>query len=198
MVDLGDNYGTRGRQTDEYGNPVYTATDVDDYGNPIYPSGATEGYGGVTDTDVTGTHGKVTDVGIGAGGHEQLRRSGVSSSSEEDEAGVRRKKKGWKEKIKEKLPGGHKDKDEAGQGYGTGQELEKKGTMEKIKEKLPGGGHKQERQTTNAVGYDAGHGTGYGGTHGTEYGGSHGSGPREEGNDGEDKGEAAWYPQRLV
>lgn len=57
-----------------------------------------------------------------------------------------------KEKIKEKLPGGHKDEHEQGHGtytaattgaagYGTGHaghEPEKKGIMEKIKEKLPG------------------------------------------------------------
>lgn len=62
-----------------------------------------------------------------------------------------------KEKIKEKLPGGHKDECEqgyghtaatggagygtGGAGYGTGHaghEPEKKGMMEKIKEKLPG------------------------------------------------------------
>jgi hypothetical protein len=62
-----------------------------------------------------------------------------------------RRKKGMKEKIKEKLPGGgHKDTAEqqqqtavAGEYAGThGAEAtgEKKGVMEKIKEKLPGGG----------------------------------------------------------
>lgn len=60
-----------------------------------------------------------------------------------------RRKKGLKEKIKEKLPGGRSDEQtyaSGGQAYGTGtgtgtgyeREHEKKGMMEKIKEKLPG------------------------------------------------------------
>lgn len=74
--------------------------------------------------------------------------------SEDDGMGGRRKKKGLKEKIKNKMPGGH-DKttgttttttDE----YGTGAQVhqqqpvagtqthENKSMMEKIKEKLPG------------------------------------------------------------
>jgi hypothetical protein len=70
--------------------------------------------------------------------------------SEDDGEGGRRKK-GMKEKIKEKLPGGgHKDtaaeqhQTAATTGaHGTGAEAtgEKKGVMEKIKEKLPGGQH---------------------------------------------------------
>lgn len=74
--------------------------------------------------------------------------------------GGRRKKKGLKEKIKEKLPGTHKSDEEKAQTHtpttmptgtaatttaGTerryGEEHEKKGIMEKIKEKLPGGHH---------------------------------------------------------
>ncbi|XP_020584126.1 dehydrin Xero 2-like [Phalaenopsis equestris] len=54
--------------------------------------------------------------------------SSSSSSSEDDGLGGRRKKKGLKDKIKEKLPGGHKNE----------QKHEKKGIIEKIKEKLPG------------------------------------------------------------
>jgi len=70
-------------------------------------------------------------------------------SSEDDGQGGRRKKKGLKEKIKEKLPGGHKQ--ESGsygptttpglypQGRQPGYEQkQKKGIMDKIKEKLPG------------------------------------------------------------
>lgn len=54
-----------------------------------------------------------------------------------------RRKKGLKEKIKEKLPGGH-SKVESGQHPGQeGPEHEKKGIMEKIKEKLPG--HHKEK-----------------------------------------------------
>lgn len=60
-----------------------------------------------------------------------------------------RRKKGIKEKIKEKLPGGHKQEQQSYStatttpgtgGYGE-QPHEKKGMMEKIKEKLPGTGH---------------------------------------------------------
>jgi len=68
-----------------------------------------------------------------------------------------RRKKGIKDKIKEKLPGGHKDNQHAtatggaygqqqghtggttgGGTYGTEGTGEKKGIMDKIKEKLPG------------------------------------------------------------
>lgn len=56
--------------------------------------------------------------------------------SEDDGHGGRRKK-GLKEKIKEKIPGGgHASAEEHGQ-TAEGQH-EKKGMMEKIKEKLPG------------------------------------------------------------
>jgi hypothetical protein len=101
-------------------------------------------------------------------------------SSEDDGMGGRRKK-GLKEKIKEKMPGGHRE----GQGqatatggaYGgtgyvagptTGGPHEKKGVVEKIKEKIPGG-HKdydQHQHTTAATGG----GGGYGGTTDTTYG----------------------------
>lgn len=67
--------------------------------------------------------------------------------SEDDGQGGRRKK-GLKEKIKEKLPGSHKKTTEGhtttttpgGTEYGTQTEQhhEKKGMMERIKEKLPG------------------------------------------------------------
>lgn len=63
-------------------------------------------------------------------------------------------KKGFFEKIKEKLPGGDKKVEEETVAptpaeYDTveGGEPAKKGIMEKIKEKLPGGGHKVEQET---------------------------------------------------
>lgn len=81
----------------------------------------------------------------------------IYMQSEDDGMGGRRKKKGIKDKIKDKLTGGHNKEGEHQQqqaayggpaGYGstaaTGGEQhhghEKKGMMEKIKEKLPGGG----------------------------------------------------------
>ncbi|KAF0916778.1 hypothetical protein E2562_011612 [Oryza meyeriana var. granulata] len=82
---------------------------------------------------------------------ETLRRSGrssssSSSSSEDDGQGGRRKKKSIKEKIKEKLPGSHKQEEHkaghavpaAGTGTHAAGKHEKKGIVEKIKEKLPG------------------------------------------------------------
>lgn len=79
-------------------------------------------------------------------------------SEDDGQGGRRKKKKGLKEKIKEKLTGG-KHKEEPSQtgsvtsptaetttlpsGAGTYEhhEHEKKSVMEKIKEKLPGHGH---------------------------------------------------------
>ena len=72
--------------------------------------------------------------------------------SEDDGLGGRRKKKGLREKIKEKLPipigGSHKDHQShdtatttpgtGGYGYTGGKHHEKKGVMDKIKEKRPG------------------------------------------------------------
>lgn len=80
--------------------------------------------------------------------------------SEDDGLGGRRKK-GLKEKIKEKMPGGHRDDqthtsatttpggfnekmsgghrdDQTYAGYDATEHPEKKGMMDKIKEKLPG------------------------------------------------------------
>lgn len=45
-------------------------------------------------------------------------------------------KKGFIEKIKEKLPGGHKKEEE--EHADEGEHKEKKGIFEKIKEKIPG------------------------------------------------------------
>ncbi|CAL4981231.1 unnamed protein product [Urochloa decumbens] len=110
-------------------------------------------------------------------------------SSEDDGMGGRRKK-GLKEKIKEKMPGGHTENQgqTATGAYGgttgytgttgmgttggtysptTGGPHEKKGVMEKIKEKLPGG-HKDHDQphTTATSGYAPGR-TGTTDTYGT-------------------------------
>lgn len=64
-----------------------------------------------------------------------------TQSSEDDGHGGRRKK-GIKEKIKEKIPGvGHKDDQKHTSATTTpvqGQHQQHKGMMEKIKEKLPG------------------------------------------------------------
>uniref|UniRef100_A0A453PUK6 Dehydrin Rab15 n=1 Tax=Aegilops tauschii subsp. strangulata TaxID=200361 RepID=A0A453PUK6_AEGTS len=85
---------------------------VDEYGNPVARHGVGTGMG---------THGGV-GTGAAAGGHFQpmrdehqtgrgiLHRSGSSSSSSSEDDGMGgRRKKGIKEKIKEKLPGGHGD-----------------------------------------------------------------------------------------
>ncbi|KAH7676578.1 Dehydrin protein [Dioscorea alata] len=144
---------------DSYGNPIKQHTDQ--YGNPVPPRhtdvpGDT-GYG-------VGTAGYNTTTGPHQAQHAKdphsggltgmLHRSGSSSSSssEDDGMGGRRKKKGLKEKIKDKVPGGHKTTGTTtttGE-YGTGAQVhqqqplaetqthEKKGMMEKIKEKLPG------------------------------------------------------------
>ena len=126
-----DPLGNQVRSTDEYGNPI--------------PSHGSAGYVDHHNTDGYGQqlHGGGVTPGV-------LRRSGSSSSSssEDDGLGGRRKKnKGIKDKIKEKLPGagGHKDDNHPQQHYEQGvaagektHENEKKGIMEKIKEKIPG------------------------------------------------------------
>lgn len=136
-----DEYGNPVRHTDQYGNPVHQTGSANPYGAT---GAAGAGYGNTTATGMTGHHGT---------GHQGLHRSGSSSSSssedEVDENGVRRKK-GMKDKIKEKIPGmggHHQDKPHATAtttptpgGYGAAgeQHHEKKGIMDKIKEKLPG------------------------------------------------------------
>ncbi|PWZ11922.1 hypothetical protein Zm00014a_011758 [Zea mays] len=131
-------------------------------------------------TGVAGTGGAFPHAAEHKTGGGILRRSGSSSSSSssssEDDGMGGRRKKGLKEKIKEKMPGGHRE----GQGqatatgaYGgtgyvagptTGGPHEKKGVMEKIP-----GGHKdydQHQHTTAATGG----GGGYGGATDTTYG----------------------------
>ncbi|RAL46551.1 hypothetical protein DM860_004830 [Cuscuta australis] len=132
----GDNnpYGSGGRRTDEWGNPVGLK---DEWGNPMPQTGE---YGNSPMADHHGIGGTMAGVGpyanttapsgiLGGGGvagdgykthgvetgreHHgtiggMLHRSGSSSSSsseDDGEGGRRRKKKGIKEKIKEKLPG---------------------------------------------------------------------------------------------
>jgi len=75
---------------------------VDEYGNPV------AGHGGVGTGAAAGGHFQPTREEHKAGGILQRSGSSSSSSSEDDGMGGRRKK-GMKEKIKEKLPGGHGD-----------------------------------------------------------------------------------------
>lgn len=71
--------------------------------------------------------------------HRTNSSSSSSSSSSDEEGGKKkeggRKKKGLKDKVKEKLPGGHQASSDA---HGHGYEGEKKGLVDKIKDKLPG------------------------------------------------------------
>lgn len=101
-------------------------------------------YGTQAAGHTTGVHGGEQRQHGTLGGMLHRSGSSSSSSSEEDGHGGRRKKKGIKDKVKEKLPGGHRD-DQAHStatttttGYGMEGSHEKKGFMEKIKEKLPG------------------------------------------------------------
>nr|AAX14217.1 dehydrin 7 [Hordeum vulgare subsp. spontaneum]AAX14218.1 dehydrin 7 [Hordeum vulgare subsp. spontaneum] len=103
---------------------------VDEYGNPVAGHGVGTGMGehGGVDTGM-GAHGGV-GTGAAAGGHFQstrkehkaggiLQRSGSSSSSSSEDDGMGgRRKKGIKDKIKEKLPGGHGDQQHAAGTYG--------------------------------------------------------------------------------
>ncbi|XP_074310435.1 dehydrin DHN1-like [Silene latifolia] len=188
MADMRDVYGNPVRQTDEFGNPVrHTGGTMGSYdtGEVVYSvdpvTGGTIQYREPRTGTGTGFGGGSYDTGSGMGGGvdqppmqnqyggvtvptstgTQLRRSGSSSSSssEDDGLGGRRKKKGLKEKIKEKLPGGHKQEEYSTgtTGYGattttTGydaqhgrfagtEQHEKKGIMDKIKDKLPGSHH---------------------------------------------------------
>ncbi|KAG2658886.1 hypothetical protein PVAP13_1KG270200 [Panicum virgatum] len=127
------------------------------------------GYGGTTGTGGMGQLGEHGGAGMGGGQFQPTREehktggvlhhSGSSSSSSSEDDGMGGRKKGIKEKIKEKLPGGHKKDDQhttatdgayGQQGHtgmtdtGTGGAAytegtgEKKGIMDKIKEKLHG------------------------------------------------------------
>ncbi|CAM0871921.1 unnamed protein product [Alopecurus aequalis] len=139
------------------GTTVNPANRVDEHGNPF----PLAGHGGNAAPGAGGQF-QPNREGHKTGGILHRSGSSSSSSSSEDDGMGGRRKKGMKEKIKEKLPGGHKDNqqhmptgtggaygqhtaagtDAYGQqghagmtGTGTG---EKKGLMDKIKEKLPG------------------------------------------------------------
>ncbi|KAI4982582.1 hypothetical protein ZWY2020_023074 [Hordeum vulgare] len=82
---------------------------VDEYGNPVAGHGVGTGmgaHGGVGTGAAAGGHFQPTREEHKAGGILQRSGSSSSSSSEDDGMGGRRKK-GLKDKIKEKLPGGH-------------------------------------------------------------------------------------------
>jgi len=140
------------------------ANRVDQHGNP-FPLAAHGGMGGAHAAPGTGGQFQPSREEHKTGGI--LHRSGSSSSSsssDEDDGMGGRRKKGMKEKIKEKLPGGHKDNQQQDMATGTGGAYgqhtaagtdaygqqghagmtgtnttgEKKGLMDKIKEKLPG------------------------------------------------------------
>ncbi len=88
----------------------------------------------------TGEPGKQQHTGL-LGKLHRTNSSGSSSSSDE-EGGKKKKggmkKKGIKEKIKEKLPGGQNQSDE------YVREGEKEGLVDKIKDKLPGHHNKDQ------------------------------------------------------
>ncbi|KAF8766056.1 hypothetical protein HU200_007903 [Digitaria exilis] len=113
-------HGTTGR-VDQYGNPVAGV------GHGTTGTGGGMGYG-TTGTGGMGQLGEHGGAGMGGGQFQPVReehktggilhRSGSSSSSSSEDDGMGgRRKKGIKEKIKEKLPGGHKDDQ---QGMATG------------------------------------------------------------------------------
>ncbi|KAL2520518.1 Dehydrin [Forsythia ovata] len=123
----GDQHGNQMRKTVEYGNPVQH-----------------------TGKQGTG-HGRIApgtiDAGLAGQQHGQLCRSGSSGSlSSEDDGQCGRRKKELKDKMKEKLPRGHKDEQNygtqtttpaGGYGYGGREHHEKKGVVEKIKKRRP-------------------------------------------------------------
>ncbi|KAM3224305.1 hypothetical protein ACQJBY_057602 [Aegilops geniculata] len=135
---------------------------VDEYGNPVAGQGVGTGmgaHGGVGTGAAAGGHFQPTRQEHKAGGILQRSGSSSSSSSSEDDGMGGRRKKGIKDKIKEKLPGSHGDQQQTAGTYGqqghtgtagTGGNYgqpghtgmagtgEKKGIMDKIKEKLPG------------------------------------------------------------
>lgn len=143
-----DPFGATGDYGTHAGGVAHGTTGAyktDQYG-PTGTTGAygTDQYGG---TGTTGAHGTQGGGGLAAGltaatGGGHHRRSGSSSSSSEDDGLGGRRKKGLKEKIKEKLPGGKSEEQTYGTaapgGVGYERVHEKKGMMEKIKEKLPG------------------------------------------------------------
>ncbi|KAH9618331.1 hypothetical protein KSS87_012479 [Heliosperma pusillum] len=159
MADMRDVYGNPVRQTDEFGNPIrHTGGTMGSY-----DTGA--GEYGVDPVTAGGVRYRETGTGTGYGGGSYDTGVGVDQppiqnqyggvTSEDDGLGGRRKKKGLKEKIKEKLPGGHKQEDYSTGGYGATttagydaqgryagtEHHEKRGIIDKIKDKLPGSHH---------------------------------------------------------
>ncbi|CAH9119261.1 unnamed protein product [Cuscuta epithymum] len=153
-----DEWGNPIGLTDEWGNPVHQR---DEYGNPVvhHGTGGQSQYYANTTAPTGPVGGMAGDYG-GAGQHHgtiggMLHRSGSSSSSSSEDDGYGgRRKKGLKDKIKEKLPpsiGGQKHDyydpstgattatTGGAAGYGYEEHHQKKGIMDKIKEKLPGG-----------------------------------------------------------
>lgn len=107
MAELSGQYGNPvAQQTDEYGNPSHVT-------RPPHISSVGEG-GSVGDTNVMSGPGTGVISGsevsrleeTGELGPSGTTISSSSSSSEDDEHGGRRKK-GLRQKIKEKLSGGH-------------------------------------------------------------------------------------------
>nr|QPO15906.1 late embryogenesis abundant protein 12 [Leymus chinensis] len=94
---------------------------VDEYGNPVAGHGVGTGmgaHGGVGTGAAAGGHFQPTREEHKAGGILQRSGSSSSSSSSEDDGMGGRRKKGIKEKIKEKLPGGHGDQQQPAGTYG--------------------------------------------------------------------------------
>ncbi|CAK9157100.1 unnamed protein product [Ilex paraguariensis] len=176
MAQHGERYGVHGRQTDEYGNPIRQTDEfgrqLDEYGNPVGGTmgefGTTGQYGAATGTGgdygTTGAYG--TGTGMGqygtTGGHGV--GTGFGSGERREGQGLG---EGLKEKIKEKLPGGHRERVTqstatttpggdygttgaygVGTGFGSGERHEGQGLTEKIKEKLPGGHRERVTQST--------------------------------------------------
>nr|UUA81716.1 dehydrin DHN3 [Agrostis stolonifera] len=139
---------------------------VDEYGNPVAGHGGViGGHGGAAGT---GGHFQPTREEHKAGGILHRSGSSSSSSSEDDGMGGRRKK-GIKEKIKEKLPGGgHGDQQTAGGAYGQQGHTGMTGTG------ATGGAYGQQGHTGMT-------GTGAHGTTGTggAYGEQHGTGEKK-------------------
>ncbi|XP_047078278.1 dehydrin DHN3-like [Lolium rigidum] len=92
---------------------------VDEYGNPaIVPGGGMGAHGGVGTGAAAGGHFQPMREEHKAGGILHRSGSSSSSSSDEDDGMGGRRKKGMKEKIKEKLPGGHGSDQQATGTYG--------------------------------------------------------------------------------
>ncbi|KAF7061353.1 hypothetical protein CFC21_068050 [Triticum aestivum] len=99
----------------QHDNP---ANRVDEHGNPFPLAG---GVGGAQAAPGTGGQFQARREEHKTGGILHRSGSSSSSSSSEDDGMGGRRKKGMKEKIKEKLPGGHKDNQQRmAMGTGTG------------------------------------------------------------------------------